>query len=143
MRSRGEERLELRGRDVDVLLEEVTEERAVALGVARLGVLEVPYRRVGLEERQQRADPLHPAERGEAILEDGRVPLELVVDGTVAQTPQHREARCRGERVPGERARLVDGAGRREQIHDLGPAAERGERQPAADDLAEHGQVRE
>ena len=70
-----------------------------------------------------------------------RAPLELVVDRRVAQAAQHREPGRGRERVPGERARLVDGADRREQVHDLGAPAEGRERQPAADDLPEHGQV--
>ena len=43
--------------------------------------------------------------------------------------------------IAGERARLVDVADRREALHQLGPAAERRRRQPAADDLAEDRQV--
>ena len=142
VRGRREERLELRRREVDALLEQVTEQRAVALGVARLRVVEVAHRRVGHEEREQRADALDAAERSESLLEAARRALELVVDGAVAQAAEDGEARGDRERVPRERARLVDGADRREQIHELGAPAERGERQPAADDLAEHGQVR-
>src|ERR1700756_1038198 len=112
---RGEERLELRRGEVDALLEQVPEERAVAIRIAPLGVLEVAHRPVAHEEREQRAHTLHVDERGERFLENGRPPLELVVDGAIAQAPQDREAGGGRERVPGERARLVDRTGGREQ----------------------------
>ena len=78
---------------------------------------------------------------GESRLEPRAAPLELVVDARIAEPPQHRQPGGGRQRIPGERARLVDGAGRREQLHHVGAAAERGERQPAADDLAEDRQV--
>ena len=99
------------------------------------------HRRVRHEERSIAPTRWTRAERRAALLEPGGPALELVVDARVAQPPQHREPGGRRERVPGERAGLVDGADRREQLHDLGPAAERRERQAAADDLAEHRQV--
>ncbi len=119
------------------------EERAEALRVARLGVLEVAHRPVGHEEREQRPDALDATERRQALLEERRARLELVVDGRIAQPAQHRETGSRRKRVPGESPGLVDGTGGREEIHDLRPAAEGRERQAAADDLAEHRQVRE
>src|SRR5207249_3836045 len=143
VRGRGEERLELGRREVDALLEQVPEERGVALRVAGLGVLEVAHQAVGHEEREERADALDAAERRETLLEGRPARLELVVDGTVAQPAQHRETRSRRERVPGQSPGLVDGAGRCEEIHDLRATAEGRERQAAADDLAEHRQVRE
>src|SRR3954471_11756530 len=95
VRGRGEERLELGRREVDALLEQVPEERGVALRVAGLGVLEVAHQAVGHEEREERADALDAAERRETLLEGRRARLGLVVDGTVAQPAQHRETRSR------------------------------------------------
>ena len=66
--------------------------------------------------------------------------LELPVDLQVKPT-QHREPGGGGERVPGERARLVDVADRSDALHQLGSAAEGRQRQAAADDLAEYGQI--
>ena len=139
----GEKRLELRRRQVDALLEQVPEKRAVALGVARLRVVEVADGSLRHEEGEERADPLHAAERGEPLLEERGPPLELVVDAAVAQPAQHREAGGGRERVPGKRPCLIDRPRRREQIHDLRPAAEGRKRQPAADDLPQHGEIGE
>ena len=142
MRERDEQALELRRRDVDPALEQVAEERAVALRVAALRVREAADRLVGAEERRHRADALHAAERAQARPRAARrFASSSLVDGRVAQPPQHREPGRGRERVPGQRARLVDVAGRREPVHHLGAAAERRERQAAADDLAEDRQV--
>jgi hypothetical protein len=46
-----------------------------------------------------------------------------------------------GERVAAEGAGLVDRTERREVVHDVRPAAERADRQAAADDFPESGQV--
>ena len=46
-----------------------------------------------------------------------------------------------GERVPRERARLVDVTRGRNSRHDVRSAAESGQRQAAADDLPQHGEV--
>ena len=137
--SEGKQTLVLARRDVDAALEQPAEELAVALRVE----LREPLDRLVAagEERQHRADALHAAERREPVGEPRGAALELVVDLRVAQPPQHREAGRGRERVPAQRARLVDGAGRRELLHHLGAAAERGERQAAADDLPEHRQV--
>src|SRR6266487_4653605 len=56
---RGKERLELRRREVDALLEQVSEERGVAFGVAALRVFEAADRRVRHEEGEQDTDPLN------------------------------------------------------------------------------------
>ena len=53
-----------------------------------------------------------------------------------------RETGDHRDRVARQRARLVDGADRRELLHDLALAAERADREAAADDLAERGEVR-
>ena len=112
----------------------------VALGVE----LREPLDRLvaAREERQHRADALHAAERRR-----GRRRA-----GPSAARARRRRAGSRSRRsterpaavasgFPLERPGLVDVAGRREALHHLGAAAERGERQAAADDLAEHGQV--
>ena len=54
---------------------------------------------------------------------------------------QRREPGGHRERVARERAGLVDGAERREPLHQVAAAAERRRGHAAADDLAEHGQV--
>src|ERR1700751_3611370 len=54
VRGRREQRLELRGREVDGLLEQMPEERGIALRVARLRVLEVADRPVRHEQREER-----------------------------------------------------------------------------------------
>ena len=75
------------------------------------------------------------------LLEPGAALLELLVHRRVAQPAQHGEPGRGRERVPGERAGLVDVADRREPLHQLGATAERREREAAADDLAEDRQV--
>ena len=77
----------------------------------------------------------------EARLESGAAPLELVVDGRIAEATQHRRSRRGGKRVAGERAGLVDVADRREALHQLGAPAKGRGRKAAADDLAEDRQV--
>ena len=131
------------GRDVDPALEQVAEEGAVALGVARLRVLEGAHGAVAEEERRHRADPLDAAERGESRLQPGALRLQLLVDRRIAQPAEDGRPGRRRERVPGERPGLVDVAGRREPLHHVGAAAERRRREPAADDLAEDRQVGE
>src|SRR6185436_12952883 len=79
---RDEEALELRRRHVDPALEQVPEQRAVALDVARLRILEVPDRPicrelVGEEERGHRADALDAPERRDPGLEPRSLQLEL------------------------------------------------------------------
>ena len=55
---------------------------------------------------------------------------------------ERRVAGGHRERVSGERSRLVDRPRRRDPVHHVGPPAERADRQPAADDLAERDEVR-
>src|SRR5438477_2950410 len=86
---RDEHRLELRGRDVDPTLEQMAEERAVALGVAAFRVLEVRDDAVGHEQREHRAHPTNASERGEPGLEPRSAPLELLVHLQVAQAAEH------------------------------------------------------
>jgi hypothetical protein len=146
VRGRDEERLELGRGDVHAAGEQVPKPRAVALRVARGRLLEAPHRPLPEEERRHAADTLHgdslpcrrlPEARGE--LRPGG--LQLLVDGGITQAPEDDERRRGGERVPGQRAGLVDGARGRELVHELGGPAERRERQPAARDLAQDRQV--
>ena len=60
----------------------------------------------------------------------------------VFQVPQGGQAGSHGQRVSGKGSRLVDRTQRRDQIHDLSPAAVSAHRQAPADDLAQRGQVR-
>ena len=133
------------GRDVDPAGEEVAEERGVGLGVARLGLLQVPHGPRSAEERRHRPDPLDgralAGRLAQAGLEPRAAPFELLVDRWVAQAPQHRDAGGRRERVPRERSRLVDVALRGEELHQVAAPAEGADRQPAADDLPEDRQV--
>ena len=55
---------------------------------------------------------------------------------------ERREPRGHGDRIAGERARLVDRPQRRDLLHDRAPAAERAHRHAAADHLAQRRQVR-
>ena len=66
--------------------------------------------------------------------------FELVVASASSCAERGEPGRGR-ERVPRERAGLVHGAERRELVHHVGAAADRGEREPAADDLAEDREV--
>src|SRR5262249_17978997 len=126
---RDEQRLELRRRDVDPTRQQVAEERRVRLRVARRGVLEATHRLGAAEEREHCADPLDAAERHEPGLERRPSSLELLVDERVAEPAEDGQPGRGRERVPGERAGLVDLAGGRELLHQVRPAAESGQRQ--------------
>ncbi len=63
------------------------------------------------------------------------------VDRRISEASEGDERGCGCERVSRERPGLVDGANGRQFGHDVGPATEGSERQAAADDLPEHGQV--
>ena len=62
-------------------------------------------------------------ELGAQVRGDG---VDPGVHGLVGQ-PQRGQARGRGHRVPGQRARLVDGADRGQLGHDVAAAADRGD----------------
>ena len=66
--------------------------------------------------------------------------LEALVGAAVEQA-QGRQAGRDRQRVARQRARLVDVAGRGDPLHQLAAPGVGGRRQPAADDLAEDGQV--
>src|SRR6476620_6803129 len=84
VREREKHRLELRRRDVDAVREEVAEEARVAIGIARLRVLEVAHLTIGIEEGEHRAHAIHPAEVREPGFEPAPEALELFVDRQVA-----------------------------------------------------------
>src|SRR5215831_13639711 len=134
---RHEHALELARRDVHALPKQVTEERAVAVGVALLRVVEIAHRLFAHEQRRHWADALEAAMPRETRLEPRRLALERAIDALVPQAPQHRQTGCGRERIARQRPCLVDVAARREPVHDVGATAERGERQAAADDLSE------
>src|SRR3954470_21306207 len=70
---------ELRGREVDPALEQMTEQSPVACGVRSLSVAEVAHRRLAHEQRRHRSDSLHGPERRQARLESRTPLLELLV----------------------------------------------------------------
>ena len=128
------------------------EEGPVAPGILGASSLVVTHALLGgplpEHEGEQRASPLHAM--GHALLGQGRrdhladglgAGGHRGVDGVVGQLERGQAGR-RGQRVPRERARLVDGAVRRQQVHDLRPPADGGQRHPAAHDLPEGHQVR-
>ena len=128
------------------------EEGPVAPGLLGAGGLVVAHALLGgplpEHEGEQRASPLHAV--GHALLGQGRrdhlsdgpgMLGHRGVDGVVGQLERGQAGR-RGQRIPRERARLVDGAVRRQQVHDLRPPADGGQRHPAAHDLPEGHQVR-
>src|SRR5436190_1372692 len=92
VRERDEHRLELARGDVDPALEQVAEQRRVALGVRPLRVVEVAHGRVGHEERRHRADPLDAAACRQAGLEARAAALELRIDGRVAEPSKDGQA---------------------------------------------------
>ena len=102
---------------------------------------EVAHGLVAAEQRQHRADALDAAERRQPVREAARRAARARRTRRVAQPPQHRQPGRGRERVPGQRPGLVDVADRRQPLHQLGATAEGRERQTAADDLAEDGQV--
>ena len=65
-----------------------------------------------------------------------------LVEARCVDAIQRREARGHGDRIAGQRSRLVDRAERRDVRHDVAPAAEHADGHAAADDLAERGEVR-
>src|SRR5262249_60839641 len=82
VRGRDEHRLELGRRDVDALLEQAPEERAVPVGVALLRLGEARHRPpVRHEQREHRTDALHPTERREPLLELAADRLQPLVYG--------------------------------------------------------------
>jgi len=79
---------------------------------------------------------LHP------VAETARSPLEPAVVRVVLEHAERRQSRGHGQRVSGQGSRLIHGTRRREQRHDVRPAAEGPHGHPPADDFPETGQVR-
>src|SRR5438132_4960446 len=102
----------------------MTEELAVAGGVAALRVVEALDRRLRHEQRQHRADALDPAEAGQSLLQPGTASLESLVDLRITQPPQYGEAGGGRKGVPGQRPGLVDVPDRRQPLHQLRAPAE-------------------
>ena len=125
-----------------------TEERRVQASRHRCGgLVEVLRRLAAEEEAKQRADPRHHRghhRRVERLLQPGGKPhgdrFEALVGGGV-EGRERGEAGRGGQRVPRERAGLVNAAERGQVAHQLATAAEGAHRQPTADDLAETPQV--
>ena len=150
VRKADERRLELARREREAALEHAAEVARVARrcrtwtrSSSRTTVL------VGEEHARHRADARAGTRRyargldgrAQARLEARALALELVVDARLRERVDEREAGDHRDRVARERARLVDGADRRELLHDLALAAEGADGEAAADDLAERGEV--
>ncbi len=123
------------------------EERGEAEGLLGLRLVVVRHGVLGEEHREHVPGGLQPVrhallgERGGDQAGDlGGDPVDGRVD-LVGAAPQLGQAGRGGDRVPGERAGLVDRAGRGEVGHHVGAAAEGRRREAAAHDLAEGQQV--
>ena len=147
VRAGDEPGLERRGRQVDPGVQQRVEERRVRGHALPARGVVVAYLVRAEEHREQVAGALHPVrhagigQRGAtnactaaAVSVQVRV-QRRVASGQRGQPGGHRH------RVPRQRAGLVHRALRRQQGHHVGPAAERADRQPAADHLAEGEQV--
>ena len=143
-----EPRLVRRRRQVDARVEHGVEEGGVRRGVGARGAVEVADGAVGEEDREHRPGALHDVLDAGHRERVGRRGLDRVADpgevrvDVVGGVPQGGEAGGRRDRVPGQRARLVDGALGRQPRHHVRPPAERRRREAAAHDLAEGHQVR-
>ena len=121
-----------------------------AVGVAGLGVFIVLDGPVRKEDRQERAGAVDlQRETGGicevlvSLFEDPRFLLECSVEFRVLlQDGQLCKARRGGNRVAGQCARLVDGTGGGDEVHELRTSAVGGEGHASADDLAEGDEVR-
>src|SRR6266404_1994578 len=68
--------------------------------------------------------------------------FEALVNVGALEFFQGGNACCHCQRVPTQRAGLIDRSDRREVIHDLRPSAESADRQAATDDFSETRQIR-
>src|SRR3546814_19162023 len=68
--------------------------------------------------------------------------FETCIQRRIGQLAQDRQARAHRQRIAGQRAGLIDRAEWCELFHHRALAAERADRQTAADDLAERDQIR-
>jgi hypothetical protein len=82
---------------------------------------------------------------GDGVAQPGRravgKALETLVGALLAQDLQRRDPSGHGQRVAGERARLVGRSERCHRLHDLAPTAESADGQTAADDFAQTRQI--
>ena len=113
---------------------------AVSQSVDRLGGEEQRHHRADTGRRDAARRPLG-GRACQPVGQPGGELLEPVVGIRVAEHLERGDAGGRGQRIAAERAGLKDLAGRQHVVHDLGPAAVGAHRQPAADDLAQRGQV--
>src|SRR5450432_2681809 len=143
VRHREEGRLELGGREHEAALEHAVEELGVLGRVGLLGRREVGHFFRREEQREGGADTLDARLGARAadgarqlVLEPAAQALEGD-EGALVEALERREAGRDGQGVPGQRARLVHGPERRDDVHDVGPAAINAHRKAAAHDLAE------
>ena len=146
VRERGEPRLELRRRRIDAARQQRAAPRAVGVGVAGLGALVVAHGRLVKKTVTRPAPTATWTGRSPAGVAQPAASWSVCTRAARRPLVEHLERRAAGgdgERVPAQRAGLVDVAGRRDALHQLLRAAVGRGGQPAADDLAHHGQVRQ
>ena len=142
---------QLRGGRVDAAREQLAAPGGVSVAVA-VGRVGVVLHAVAAEEDGQQPRHAHdvgtaePAARADRVAQPvgkqlGRSRQARV--GALVEQAQRREAGGDGERVPRQRAGLVDVAGGRDPLHQLAPPAVGRRGQPAADHLAHDRQVRD
>ena len=143
-----EPRLERRRRQVDAAREHRVEERREAEGLLAARAVVVDDRRPALKKTENMlpaccrrcATPSAASARGRQAAELGGGLVDVGVD-LVGGSAQRREPGRGGERVPRQRAGLVDGTDGCQPGHHVGAAAERRGREAAAHHLAERHQV--
>src|SRR5512140_1504692 len=140
--------LERRGRDVHTSFARRMEEAAKEADVASLRAGEVAHRLTLEEESEHRARVCrgegHAVSRG-ARDEPGHEPCRARLDAAVQrgrECAQRCQPGCHREWIAGQCTGLVYGPLRGDHLHELAPAAVRGERQAATDHLAERREIR-
>ena len=145
----GEERRLVGGRrQVDAVVERVTEDLAVEVAVRGDGLVVVADLLVIEEQREHRTD-LRDLQRDALRLRSAQQRVaDATAEGVEARVrvlalelADRGEAGGHGERVARQRAGLIDGTQRRELVHDLGLAAEGADREATADDLTHADEV--
>ena len=123
-------------------------ERGEARAISGVGVGLVMHRTGGEEQREQRPGALHPRgrpsgldRRFEAALEPQTAGFEAPVGGVV-QPGEGRQASGHRERIPRERAGLIHRTEGRDVAEVRSRTAICADREAAADDLPEAGQIR-
>ncbi len=149
MRGREEPGLVGGRRQVDSLLQHLPEIAGVPSRIGPPSIGSGPDRPAAEEKREQAPHLVHrdrdtrlPAFPDQPLPQDGAGSLQLRVNACPAQGQQSGQARRHRHRMPGQGAGLVDRPKRRDPLHQLAPAAVRPHREPAADHLSQHGQVR-